>query len=52
MLYQAGIILIHDPDLLSDSMHLTMEAFKIWSLDGVCHMISLVIQRAAITLSR
>ena len=43
LLCLAGIILIHDPDLLGDSMHLMMEALKIWSLDGVCHRMSLVI---------
>ncbi|GFZ17734.1 hypothetical protein Acr_26g0010040 [Actinidia rufa] len=29
MLYQAGIVLIHDPNMLDDPMHLTVEALKI-----------------------
>ncbi|GFS37381.1 hypothetical protein Acr_00g0051650 [Actinidia rufa] len=32
VLYQAGIDFVHDPELLGDSMHLTMNALKIWSL--------------------
>ncbi|GFS41558.1 hypothetical protein Acr_00g0075080 [Actinidia rufa] len=48
MLYQAGIVLVHDPNLLDDPMHFTVEAFKIWSLAGVCHRIALKVSMQVI----
>ncbi|GFY99322.1 hypothetical protein Acr_13g0007230 [Actinidia rufa] len=46
VLYQEGIVFVHNPDLLGDSMHFTVETLKIWSMVIVCHRMSLVILRA------
>ncbi|GFS29583.1 phototropic-responsive NPH3 family protein [Actinidia rufa] len=44
---RVSIILVHDSYLLGDPMHLAVKALKIWSLDGVRHMMCSIIQMAA-----
>ena len=52
MLYLASIYLIYDSVLLSDSMHLMMNALEIWSLTNIRHRMCSIIYMVADTLSR
>ncbi|GFY85329.1 hypothetical protein Acr_04g0000670 [Actinidia rufa] len=52
VLYNAGILFIHDSYLFGDPMHLTMKALKIGILNGVRHRMCYVIYKGAGTWSR
>ena len=43
VLYQADIVLVHDPNLFGDPKQLIVKALKIWSLTIVSHRMSSII---------
>ncbi|GFZ05106.1 hypothetical protein Acr_17g0006780 [Actinidia rufa] len=45
VLHQKGVVFVHNPNLLGDAMHFTVETLKVWSLVMACHQLSSIIQR-------